>query len=264
MRSPRSVPRALTMAVLFAAAFFLVVARPAPSHAIVGGSAAADGEFPFMASLQDGTGFAFCGGSVISSTWVLTAAHCVSGNPGTDLWVVTGRTDLSNTSVGQHIKVAEIKVHPQYANSAHDAALLRLSQPTTSPAIRLSTTTPADDALETPGTNVTVTGWGDQYPTEGLFATNQLRKVDLQVVSDNECGQTNPGFDAPTGVCASALLKDSCNGDSGGPLFATTSERVQIGIVSYGMSCALPKFPGVYSEVNNPEIRSWITSTSGV
>ena len=56
-----------------------------------------------------------------------------------------------------------------------------------------------------------------------------------------------------------------CQGDSGGPLFATTAGRVvQIGIVSYGQSCALPKFPGVYSEVNNAQIRSWITSVSGV
>jgi trypsin len=84
-------------------------------------------------------------------------------------------------------------------------------------------------------------------------------------VSDDECGQTNFGFDGPTGVCASDLLKDSCNGDSGGPLFGHVgTTKVQIGIVSYGVSCALPKFPGVYSEVNNPQVRSWITSTSGV
>jgi trypsin len=262
MRSPR---RALSFAVLTLAAFFLTLAAPAPSHAVVGGSGATDGEFPFMASLQDGTGFAFCGASVISSTWILTAAHCVAGDPGTDLWIVTGRRDLSNTAVGQRIKVAEVKVHPAYANDTHDAALLRLSAPTTAPAIRLATA--QDDALEAAGTNVTVAGWGDQYPTMGLFATNQLRKVDLQVVSDNECGQTNVGFDGPTGVCAAALLKDSCQGDSGGPLFATTgtpSTRVQIGIVSYGMGCALPKFPGVYSEVNNAAIRSWITTTTGV
>ena len=99
----------------------------------------------------------------------------------------------------------------------------------------------------------------------GLMAPTAMRKVDLNVVSDSECGQTNLGFDAPTGVCAAALLKDSCQGDSGGPLFATKAGRqVQVGIVSYGQSCALPKFPGVYSEVNNSQIRSWITSVSGV
>jgi trypsin len=244
-----------------AAAVFLVLPRPAA--AVVGGQAAAEGAYPFMASLQDGSGFAFCGGSIIASGWVLTAAHCVPDSDASDLWVVTGRTNLADASKGQRIKVASVSVHPAYGDSAHDAALLRLQTPTSSPAITLATA--ADDHLEAAGTAVKVTGWGDQTPTMGLNSTNRLREVDLQVVSDDECGETNFGFDGPTGVCAAALLKDSCQGDSGGPLFATVgSARVQIGVVSYGMSCALPKFPGVYSEVNNAAIRSWIASTAGV
>ena len=234
-----------------------------PGHAIVNGSAAPEGAYPFMASLQDGTGFAFCGGSVISSTWVLTAAHCVPDGSAKDLFVVTGRTNLSDTSKGQRIAVSRVVVHPDYDGNAHDAALLQLSVPTTSPAIRLAGS--ADDGLEAAGTPVTVTGWGDQTPTLGLLSTNQLRYADLKVVDDDECGQTNFGFDAATGVCAAELLKDSCQGDSGGPLFATVSgQRVQIGIVSYGTSCAIPKFPGVYSEVNNTAIRGWISRTAAV
>lgn len=234
-----------------------------PGHAVVGGSTAPEGAYPFMASLQDGSGFAFCGGSIISSTWVLTAAHCVPDEDASDLYVVTGRTNLASTSQGQRIKVRRVEVHPDYADSTHDAALLELSVPTTSPAIQLSTA--ANNALEAAGTPVTVTGWGDQTPTFGLNSTDRLRSVDLKVVSDKECGQTNIGFDAPTGVCAAALAKDSCQGDSGGPLFATSAGvRIQIGVVSYGMGCALPKFPGVYSEVNNAAIRGWITATSGV
>lgn len=235
----------------------------APAHAVVNGSAAAEGSLPFMASLQDGTGFAFCGGSVIASGWVLTAAHCVADGDASDLYVVTGRTDLGDTSKGQRIKVSKVYVNPAYANSAHDSALLQLSTPTSSPGIALAGA--GDDDLEVAGTTVTVAGWGDTLPTMGLFATNQLQYVDLQVVSDSECGQTNLGLDGPTGVCAAALLKDSCQGDSGGPLWGVKAGRkVQVGIVSYGQSCALPKFPGVYSEVNNTQIRGWITSVSGV
>jgi trypsin len=253
---------ARTAAVLGSAAL-LALGPAGGASAIVGGSAAAEGEFPFMASLQGGTGFAFCGGSVIGSDWVLTAAHCVPDADASDLYVVTGRTNLTDTSKGQRIKVDTVYVNPEYADSAHDSALLHLSTPTTSPAITLASA--ADDALEAAGAPVTVTGWGDQTPTLGLNSPSAMRKVSLNVVSDSECGQTNLGFDAATGVCAAALLKDSCQGDSGGPLFATTpAGRVQIGIVSYGQSCALPKFPGVYSEVNNAQIRSWITSVSGV
>ena len=241
----------------------LSLAPAAPAGAIVNGSAAPEGAYAFMASLQDGSGFAFCGGSVIAPSWVLTAAHCVADGDASDLYVVTGRTDLGDTSKGQRIKVDAVHVHPDYADSAHDAALLHLSTATTSPAITLAGS--ADDALEAAGTPVTVTGWGDQTGTMGLTSTNQLRKVDLEVVSDSECGQTNFGLDDATAVCAAALLKDSCQGDSGGPLFATVAARpVQIGIVSYGTGCALPKFPGVYSEVNNTAIRTWIAATSGV
>lgn len=248
-------PRRLLAAVL-------LILPIAPAHAIVGGSAAPNGAYPFMAALVDSTDFQFCGGSVIAPTWVLTAAHCVSDGSAAGLYVITGRTDLS-ASGGQRIAVSQVYVNPAYDGNGHDSALLKLSAATTSPAITLAGA--ADDGYEAAGTTLRVTGWGDQTGTLGLTATSQLRYVDLQVVSDSQCGLTNFGFDAPTGVCAAALLKDSCQGDSGGPLFAMVgTARVEVGIVSYGTGCALPEFPGVYSEVNNPQIRSWITSVSGV
>lgn len=234
-----------------------------PASAIINGSAAPEGAYPFMAAITDADEFQYCGGSVISSLWVLTAAHCVEGvKPDREVVnVITGRTNLANGG-GQKIRVSQIFVHGKYNGTDYDAALLRLSSATSAPAIALASA--ANDNLEAPGTVVRVTGWGDQTPTLGLMSTNQLRYVDLRVVSDSQCGQTNFGFHGPSGVCAEELAKDSCNGDSGGPLFYNGATRVQIGIVSYGTSCALPKFPGVYSEVNNPDIRTFIQNTAGV
>lgn len=237
----------------------------APASAVVGGKAAPVGAYDFTASLQD-NGFAFCGGSVIASTWVLTAAHCVADGSADGLEVVAGTVNNANGS-GQRRAVAQVLVHPDYDPdaSSSDVALLRLASPTSVAPIRLATA--QDDALEADGAPVTVTGWGDRTPLAGggLLTTSRLQEVDLRVVEDGACGEANGGFHAPTGVCAEGFLRDSCQGDSGGPLFARANGGLtQIGVVSYGLGCGVPTFPGVYSEVNEPGIRSFIQQHAGV
>ena len=229
--------------------------------AIVGGTTSAAGAHPFMASLQDASGFAFCGGSVIAPTFVLTTAHCVPDGDATGLSVVVGTNNNSNGS-GSRIAVTRVSVHPDYADSTHDVAVLQLAS--TAPVAPIALAATGDDTLEADGTTVTVAGWGDQTPLAGggLLTSSTLREVDLQVVADDsfECSA-----DAATGICAAALLKDSCQGDSGGPLFGTVGgRRTQIGVVSYGLGCGVPTQAGVYSEVNNPAIRAFISGVAGV
>lgn len=252
-----------------------LLALPAglPAQAVINGRAATEGELPFMAAIQTAEdGFTFCGGSVISGEWILTAGHCVHDAENEvyepkALQVVTGRTDLRNKGAGEVIAVSEIVLHPDFdlASLSHDVALLRLATPTVSPAIQLSRE--FDDDLEAEGTPVTVAGWGDRAPTLGLLSTSRLQQTELEVVSDRDCADANFLYEveAATGVCAGAFLTDSCNGDSGGPLWAVKDGvDIQIGVVSYGTSCAVPETPGIYSEVNNLSIRTFITNTAGV
>ena len=244
-----------------------------PGADIIGGVTAQPGEFPFMAAILDerlgGTDYnkQFCGGSLIASAWVLTAAHCVEDASAGSLAVAVGRTLLSSSpSQGVRRSVAAVRVHPDYdpVELTHDAALLQLSSPVdvnTYRPIQLATT--ANDNLERAPTVLTVIGWGTTSARKANYP-NDLRKVDVPVVEDGPCaGAYGASLDAATMVCAGAPNIDSCYGDSGGPLFDKTS-RIQVGIVSWGNGCAKRKFPGVYSEINNGSIRSWITTNAGV
>jgi trypsin len=257
-----SVRRARSVALLLTIGAILGL-QAGPAQAIVGGGTVPAGQDRFMAALLS-DGSQICGGSVIASRWVLTAAHCVADGSAAGLSVSVGNVDYT---AGTHIVVDQVVVHPNYdANlSSNDAALLHLAAgvPGSALAIRLSNTA-ADDVYELDGASVIVAGWGSTMPLIGEVPPldSQLRQVGLTVVGDQSCSQDQ---DAATQVCAQALLKDSCQGDSGGPLFATTSTGpVQVGIVSYGMGCAIPYFPGVYSEVNAASIRNWIRTTTGV
>jgi trypsin len=256
--------RSLLGALVAASAFIAPFLVTAPTHAIVGGSAVPNGAYSFMASVQSG-GSHFCGGSVIASQWVLTAAHCVPDGSAAGLTVRVGSNN--NTSGGTVIPVSAVKVDPAYSGGYFDAALLQLASAVPSNIQKITLANAADDNLEAAGTPVVVAGWGDFNPvTMGLLASSTLNEATVDVVSDADCGEGAEGSAAAlTTVCASALLKDSCQGDSGGPLFwKSGTQRIQIGIVSHGFLCAIPGFPGAYSEVNNSQIRGFITQWTGV
>jgi secreted trypsin-like serine protease len=251
-----------------------VAAAPRPDPRIIGGEPADFGEYPFMVALlfepTAGTDFQkqYCGGSLISSRWVLTAAHCADflESP-SEVAVAIGRTNLDSTE-GQRIAVRSIHVHPDWDPDviSPDVALLELAKPVNAIApIQLAG--PSDDVFEAAGTPLTVIGWGNTSTTGQASFPNELREVVVPVVDDATCDKAYSGFiTVETQLCAGAKGLDSCGGDSGGPLFATTSggTEIQVGIVSFGVGCAKQHFPGVYGEVNSPTIRGFIAETAGV
>ncbi|EED94018.1 predicted protein, partial [Thalassiosira pseudonana CCMP1335] len=107
-----------------------------------------------------------------------------------------------------------------------------------------------------------VMGWG--VTVEGVSSTQSdvLREVDVQYMTNTECDTSNGGYIEDNMMCAWSQSADACQGDSGGPLIlkgSTTGEDVQVGVVSWGLGCAMATFPGVYSRISAEF--DWIQST---
>ncbi|HVQ95281.1 MAG TPA: serine protease [Mycobacteriales bacterium] len=230
---------------------------------VVGGTNAAAGEFPWMVRLSQG-----CGGALIASRVVLTAAHCVTRTgTNTSITATIGRIRLTDTSTGQVIRSTYIFRSPTYASTlTRDWSLIELaSAPTGVPL--LSLVGQGDTSLN--NGDFTVMGWG--ATREGGGQSPTLRKATVPFVSDASCQQSYPQDLAPaTEICAGFAQGgvDTCQGDSGGPMTKRDASGTwrEIGIVSYGNGCARPNFPGVYGEVQSfsADIRARISSTGTI
>jgi trypsin len=236
------------------------------SPMIVGGTAVPNGKYPFIAYVKlyrDGKRSGFCAGSLIDRNSVLTAAHCLLNTTGAI--VVVGRTDLRKKNRGQEIGASRPFIHPRYLGSGYDAGVLKLRRPVKGiKPIKLAT--PKQNNLETPGRKLTVAGWG----VTGFKSTqpNRLRQARVPVVSDRRAERSYDAVLGPSGyvpplmIAAGNSKVNGCVGDSGGPLFDSGS-RTLVGIVSRGYyKCGTARYPGVYTEVNNPNIRNFIVSAA--
>jgi len=256
---------------------------------IISGTAVPNGKYSFVAALLNtANGRApfqqrFCGGSLIDQDSVLTAAHCVTGPSGIPvlprpLRITVGRTVL-NSDQGQKSWVSRIFVHPRYNGDTltYDAAVLKLSSPVSGIApIKLPSS--KQNYLEKSGRKATAAGWGSTTARRACLPTfaspayqDRMRQAQVPIVSDARAEQVFQDicrfsdlksiYKPSLMVAAGGTGKDTCQGDSGGPLFVARppGKYTQIGITSFGLGCGPEGVPSVYTEVNNPSIRSFIT-----
>jgi secreted trypsin-like serine protease len=231
-------------AVALAVASLQPVAAHAADARIIGGTTAAQNEFPFMVHLSMG-----CGGALYKKDVVLTAAHCLPGSgTNTSIVVTAGAADL-NSSSAIRVRSTKVKLAPGYDGYGKDWALIKLAKPIDKPTLKIATTNRYNRGT------FTIAGWGDTREGAGT-GTTKLRKASVPFVSDRACKwHYGSRLVAKEELCAGYQSGgiDTCQGDSGGPMFRKddAGKYIQVGIVSWGDGCARTGVPGVYTEVSH-------------
>ncbi|XP_032308233.1 uncharacterized protein LOC6500396 isoform X1 [Drosophila ananassae] len=241
---------------------------------IVGGVEAPNGQWPWMAAIflhgPKRTEF-WCGGSLIGSKYILTAAHCTRDSrqkpfAARQFTVRLGDIDLSTDAEPSDpvtFAVKEVRTHERFSRIGfyNDIAILVLDKPVRKSKYVIPVCLPKGIRMppkeRLPGRRATVVGWGTTY-YGGKESTSQ-RQAELPIWRNEDCDRSyfqpiNENF-----ICAgySDGGVDACQGDSGGPLMMRyDSHWVQLGVVSFGNKCGEPGYPGVYTRVT--QYLDWI------
>ncbi|GBL89637.1 Serine proteinase stubble [Araneus ventricosus] len=243
---------------------------PGPMGRIVDGGNSYFGEWPWVVSLRQWKANSFkhkCGATLLNEFWAITAAHCVENVPLTDILLRMGEYDITHENeplpfVERRVQI--IASHPQFDRRTfeYDLALLRFYEPVVFQRNILPACVPTGNDTYV-GRYATVTGWGRMYEDGPL--PDVIQEVSLPIITNKQCESMykQAGFveDIPDiFICAGYVNggKDSCEGDSGGPMVLQESDGrwVLAGVISWGIGCAMPNQPGVYTRIT--KFSEWI------
>ncbi|NWY61277.1 GRAA protein, partial [Chionis minor] len=229
---------------------------------IIGGREVKPHSRPFMALIKGAKG-QLCGGALIKENWVLTAAHCKMEGGKVTLGAHSQETKEKEKQVS---KIAKIFRYPCYDpnRNENDLMLLQLQKRAKiNKAVRpIPLPTTSDDPK--PRTICTVAGWG-QTDNDPESTSDTLREVNITVISRQTCNDhyNNKPVITDNMICAGAKNggKDSCGGDSGGPLICN---NVMTGITAFGKKnkCGAVDAPGIYTRLTKQYLQ-WIRKTIG-
>ncbi|KAM6933186.1 transmembrane protease serine 5 isoform 2-T2 [Xenentodon cancila] len=233
---------------------------------IIGGVEATLGRWPWQVSLYYSNRHT-CGGSIITSQWIITAAHCVHNYrlPQVSSWLVyAGIVTRSSAKVAQHTGYAVEKIiyNKDYNHRSHDSdiALMKLRTPLNFSDTIRPICLPQYNYDVPGGTQCWISGWGYTQP-DGVHSPDTLKEAPVPIISTKKCNSScmYNGEITPRMLCAGYTegKVDACQGDSGGPLVCQDENVWRlVGVVSWGTGCAEPNHPGVYTKV--AEFLGWI------
>jgi len=255
----------------------LTLASPAPPKfgprsGIVGGQEATPHQFPWQISLQY-MDFPFhhfhtCGATIVDSTHIVCAAHCIDGRRKSWFKVKAGAHNIHSLlpeSTVQTRNVAEMWTHESWDDQiiTNDVSVLKLDEPLEFNEYVQPLPLAAKDEEPVGGTVCSNSGWGSTSDSTIQHMPNKLQYVEMPIVDRQTCQAAYSGVNGVgDGMICAGLPEggvSACSGDSGGPLSCPREDGSQYlaGIVSWGMiPCGQPNLPSVYTNVGH--FRDWI------